>query len=75
MNELLAILNDIDDSVDYENEKHLIDDHLLTSFDIISLIGELEDHFDISVDASEMTADNFNSAENIWKMVQRLQEE
>lgn len=75
MEELLEILNDIDDSIDYKNEKHLIDDHLLTSFDIISLIGELEDHFDISVDASDMTADNFNCAENIWKMVQRLQEE
>lgn len=75
MEELLEILNDIDDSVDYENEKHLIDDHILTSFGIISLVGELEDHFDISVEASEMTAENFNSAENIWAMVQRLEEE
>ena len=44
MDDLLEILNDIDDSIDYENEEHLIDDHLLTSFAIISLVGELEDN-------------------------------
>ncbi len=47
MEELLDILNEIDDSIDYENEKALIDDHLLDSFSIITLVSELEDHFDI----------------------------
>lgn len=75
MDNLLEILNDIDDSIDYENEEHLIDDHLLTSFAIISLVGELEDNFDITIEASEMTNENFNSVEAIWDMVQRLQEE
>lgn len=75
MDELLEILNDMDDSIDYEKEKHLIDDHLLESFQIIGLVGELEDHFDISIDASEMTPENFNSAESLWAMVQRLQDE
>lgn len=75
MDDLLEILNDIDDSIDYENEEHLIDDHLLTSFAIISLVGELEDSFDITIEASEMTNENFNSVEAIWDMVQRLQEE
>ena len=75
MDDLLEILNDIDDSIDYENEEHLIDDHLLDSFGIISLVGELEDNFDITIEASEMTNENFNSVEAIWDMVQRLQEE
>ena len=75
MNELLEILNEIDDTIDYTVEKHLIDDHLLDSFSIISLVSELEDAFDISIEAAEMTAENFNSAESLWKMVQRLQEE
>lgn len=74
MNELLEILNEIDDTIDYIVEKHLIDDHLLDSFSIISLVSELEDAFDISIEAAEMTAENFNSAESLWKMVQRLQE-
>ena len=75
MNELLEILNEIDDTVDYETETGLIDDHLLDSFAIISLVSELEDAFDISIDAAEMTPENFNSAANLWKMVERLQEE
>ena len=75
MEELLEILNEIDDSIDYENEKAVIDDHLLDSFSIISLVGELEDAFDISIDAAEMVPANFNSADAIYAMVQRLQED
>ncbi len=75
MNELLEILNEIDDTIDYKTETGLIDDHLLDSFAIISLVSELEDAFDISIDAAEMTPENFNSAANLWKMVERLQED
>ena len=75
MNELLEILNEIDDTIDYETETGLIDDHLLDSFAIITLVSELEDAFDISIDAAEMTPENFNSAANLWKMVERLQED
>lgn len=75
MNELLEILNEIDDTIDYETETGLIDDHLLDSFAIISLVSELEDAFDISIDAAEMTPENFNTAANLWKMVERLQED
>ena len=54
MEELLEILNEIDDSIDYENETALIDDQLLDSFAIITLVSELEDAFDISIEASEL---------------------
>ena len=75
MEELLEILNEIDDSIDYENETALIDDQLLDSFAIITLVSELEDAFDISIEASEKMPVNFNSAKAIWAMVQRLQED
>ena len=74
MNGLLEILRDIDDSVDYEKETALIDDHILDSFAIITLISEIEEAFDIEVAAAEMTPENFNSAEALWKMIERLQE-
>ncbi len=74
MEELLEILRDIDDSVDYEKETALIDDHILDSFAIITLISEIEEAFDIEVAAAEMTPENFNSAEALWKMIERLQE-
>ena len=74
MDELLEILQDIDDSVDYEKETALIDDHILDSFAIITLISEIEETFDVEVAAAEMTSENFNSAAALWKMIQRLQE-
>ncbi len=70
MEKLLEILEEIDDSIDYENETALIDDHLLTSFAIISLISEIEEEFDVEIGASEMTVENFNSAEAIWNLIQ-----
>lgn len=75
MNELLEILNDIQPGVDFENEKHLIDDHLLDSLSIISLVAELEDTFDVTIPAVEIIPDNFNSAEAMLEMLQRLRED
>ena len=70
MEKLLEILEEIDDSIDYENETALIDDHLLNSFAIISLVSEIEEEFDVEISASEMTVENFNSAEAIWNLIQ-----
>lgn len=74
METLLEILNDIDDTVNWEAETALIDDRILDSFGVISLISELEDQFEIEIDASEIVPENFNSADAMWKMIQRLQE-
>ena len=74
MEKLMNILMEIDDSIDYEKEKALIDGRLLDSFGVITLVSELEEAYDIHIEASEMTPDNFNSAEAIYKMVARLQE-
>ena len=75
MEEILEILNDIQPGVDFENEKHLIDDHLLDSLSIISLVAELEDTFDVTIPAVEIIPDNFNSAEAMLEMLQRLRED
>ena len=74
MEELMEILREIDDSFDYEKETALIDSQLLDSFGVITLVAELEENFDITIEAAEMVPENFNSAEAIWKMIQRLQE-
>ena len=74
MEKLMNILMEIDDSIDYENEKALIDGRLLDSFGVITLVAELEEAFDIEIEASEMIPEHFNSAGAIYKMVCRLQE-
>ncbi len=75
MEELMEILEDLRPDVDFEEEKALIDGGILDSFDIISLIAELNEAFDIEIKPSELVPKNFNSAEAIWALVDRLQNE
>ena len=74
MEELIRILNDMDDSIDWENTDNLIDDRIMDSFMVISLISELTDQLDIDIEASEIVPENLNSVEAMWKMITRLQE-
>lgn len=75
MNELLEILEEIQLGVDYKICTTLIDDHILDSFSILSLVSEIEDTFDIEVLPAELIPENFNSAESIWNMILRLRGE
>lgn len=75
MEELLTILNEIQPDVDYLHCDDLIDGHYLDSLDILSLVAEIEDTFDITVPTVEIIPDNFNSAQSLWAMIQRLCEE
>jgi acyl carrier protein len=70
--ELIAILEEIHPDVDYENCTTLIDDEILSSFDVISIVGELEDTYDIRILPVEVVPANFNSAKAIYAMVERL---
>lgn len=73
MEKLLAILKDIRPDVDFEKETSLIDDGILDSFDVVSIISELDNEFDVQVRITELEPDNFNSVEAIWNLVQDLQ--
>ena len=75
MEELLGILKEIRPDVDFETETKLIDDSILDSFDIISIVGELNEHYDIEIDVEDLEPDNFNTAEAILKLVTILQED
>lgn len=74
METLMNILMEIDESIDWENENELIDGRLLDSFGVISLISELEEAFDIEIDAAEMIPENLNSADAMWRMIEKLKE-
>lgn len=72
MNELLEILEDIKPDVDFKQCTTLIDDGILDSFDILSIVGELNEAFDIEITPVDIIPANFNSAQALWDMVQRL---
>ena len=73
--QIIEILEDIQPEADYETCQTLIDDHILTSLDVLSLVAELEDKFDVTIPTVEIIPSNFNSVDAIAAMVERLQEE
>ena len=73
MDELLEILKEAKPEVDFASEKALIDNGVLDSFDVVQLVMKLNEEFDIEIGAEEITPENFNSAEAMWAMIQRLQ--
>ena len=75
MEELLDILRDLHPDVDFESEEHLIDDGILDSLDIVSLITEINDNFDVVITAKDIVPENFNSISALHALVERLMEE
>ena len=73
--QIIEILEDIQPEADYETCQTLIDDHILTSLDVLSLVAELEDEFDVTIPTVKIIPSNFNSVDAIAAMVDRLQEE
>ena len=74
MDQLMEILTEVNADVDFETCDTLIDDGILDSFDIVSIVGELNDTFDIDITPADSVPENFNSAEAMWDMIQRLQD-
>lgn len=74
MEQLLAILNEMNDTIDYEAEKALIDGEIIDSLDLMELISEMEEAFDITIEMEDIIPENFNSAEAMWELITRLQD-
>lgn len=75
MEELLEILSDLHPEVDFDVEEHLIDDGILDSLDIVNLISEISEVFDVSITAKDIIPENFNSAKALYSLIQELDEE
>ena len=75
MERLLEILEEIRPDIDFLNEKNLLDGGFLDSFDVVSIISELNDEYEISIRVTELTPANFNSVDSIMGMVERLKKE
>lgn len=71
--QVLKILKGVRQDVDFEKEKALIDDNILDSFDIISIVSDLNDAFSIDITADELEPENFNTLDAIVELVKSLQ--
>ncbi len=72
METLLEILKDLHPDIDFENCNTLIDDNILDSFDIITLIAEISSEFGVNIPAEEIMPENFNSMKALYALIERL---
>lgn len=75
MTELLEILENLHPEVDFDTCTTLIDDKILDSFDIITIISEINEEFDVVIPAEEIIPENFNSAQALYDLVKKLEDE
>lgn len=69
--DILAILKELKDDVDFESSKDFVEDGLLDSFDVVNLVGELEDNMDIEISGRDIVPENFVSVEAIENMLEK----
>lgn len=72
---ILAVLEEIRPDVDFVNEKLLIDDSILDSFDIISIVNEFNNTFDVDIDVEDLEPVNFNTIEAMQELIEAKQAE
>jgi acyl carrier protein len=72
MEELMTLLSEIRPDIQFQGDKKLVDDGLLDSFDIVSIVGEIGERFQVDVPVEEINGGNFNSPEAMLRMIERL---
>lgn len=75
MEKVIEILEKLKPGYDFTKEQNLFEDHIIASLDIIMIVSELNDEFDVEIELPQIKPENFQSAETIYAMVQEAQEE
>lgn len=75
MEALLNILSELHPDVDFNTATGLIDDKVLDSFDIVTLVAEIDAEYDVSIPAEELIPENFNTAQAIYALIEKLMDE
>ena len=70
MDKLIEILSEICPNVDFRKEKALVDDGLIDSFEIVSIVAEIMDHFEVELDVDDLMPENFNSVEAMMQLIE-----
>lgn len=75
MEALMEILKEMHPEVDFEKEQNLVGDMILDSFDLVSLISEVEEAYEVRISAKDIVPENFNSARSMYAFIERLKGE
>lgn len=71
----MEILKNLHPDVDFETCTTLVDDRIIDSFDIVTIISEINDEYDVVIPAEDIVPENFNSAQALYELIQRLEDE
>lgn len=72
---IYEILEDCCADIDFHTEKNLIDDGILESLDIVMIVNEFSEEFDVRIGVDDLIPENFNSAEAMMALIEKLQGE
>ena len=72
MDELIEILKDLHEDVDLDTFTTIIGDKILDSFNLVTIISEIDDKFDVTIPAEEIIPENFNSAKALYALIEKL---
>lgn len=70
---LYEILQEICPDVDFDAEENLVDDGLIASLDLVTIVNELVDAFDIELSVDDLVPESFNSAKSMLRMIEAKQ--
>lgn len=73
--QLIEILSSVRPDVDFEKEDALIDDEILSSFDIIAMVSEINVQYGIEILVDDLLPENFNSVDAILQLIERMENE
>ena len=59
-------------NIDFDTEKNLVSGGILDSIEVVSIISEIEDMFDVSVTMEYIQPAYFESVEAMWGMIEEL---
>ena len=72
---ILEILKEIRSDIDFENATTLIDDGQLESLDIVAIVGEFNEEFDVVISVEDLVPENFNTVDAMVELIKKAQEE
>lgn len=73
MEKLLEILESVKPGVDFTKEENIVEDGIIDSFDIVTIVAQISDEYDIEFPVNEIIPENFNSVEALYAVIERLQ--
>ncbi|MBR3524658.1 MAG: acyl carrier protein [Lachnospiraceae bacterium] len=72
MEQLIRIMSEVRPDIDFTTATDLIDEDILDSFDIISIVSEVNEQYGIEINVNDLLPENFNTAAALYELIQKL---